>query len=86
MAELRDQIRQLGGGSMKKAELVFALSERQLDDIMDKVAVFCKEIIGDDEPYDNSPKSRRSPLIKLRYRNELRATQRQRLKSRLTNP
>lgn len=40
-----------------------------------------KRVIKEDEPYNTSPKSMKSPLIRTRYRNDLRKQQRQALKN-----
>lgn len=66
------------------AHLRAAVREARLDEHNKVLQAYAemieKRVIKDDEPYNTSPKSLKSPLIKLRYRNDLRKQQRQALK------
>lgn len=66
------------------AHLQAAVLEARLDEHNKVLQAYAemieKRVIKDDEPYNTSPKSLKSPLIKLRYRNDLRKQQRQALK------
>lgn len=61
------------------AALIATFRIQERDACLSLLSRISEKVVRDDEPINTSQKSMKSPLIKIRYRNELRKQQRQSL-------